>query len=112
MKVNISISLEQARELIKQLSLQPGDSFSNPYPSDLCAEYRMETGYWLSFGQSRLVHLSTKEVDNQKVTTARLEINYESLGLSEEEVNEDAVIDRAKKILLLVYSITGNLYSL
>lgn len=103
----VKISLEAGRSLIKNLGLVPGDSFSNPEPSDLCYEYRMETGYWLNEGRERLVHLSTtKDEQDQKVTEARLELNLEALGIDPEDINEEH-IERAKKTLVKVSEIVG-----
>jgi hypothetical protein len=99
MKIKEEITVAQAKELINELILDPGDSFTNMETSDLHDDYLVETGYWLSFGKSRLVHLSTKKDSNEKlVITALLELNDDSLGFEEDDKTDEHKL-RAEKIL-------------
>lgn len=86
--MRIEITNGQAVEIIKGLDLSVGDSFSNNEPSDLCYDYRMETGYWLGIGKSRLVlRVTTKDEDDEskRITKNTLFINLESLGLYDDD---------------------------
>ena len=102
------ITLEQAKSLRSELALKPGDSFSNPFRSDLCDEYRMETGFWLSYGKSRLLHaVTTKDDDGNFVYEHRVEINPETFGLSDEEDYSAEDLVKVEKTLKSVNKIVG-----
>ena len=102
------ITVDQARRLIKELNLTSGDSFSNTEPSDLCYEYRMETGYWLSNGKNHLVHLSTtKDEKGELQTKAVLKINTQSLGIDEDEATQEDLNVRFYAVKLIIESIIG-----
>lgn len=107
MKLRTKIPNDKAFEIIKQLELKPGSSFTNPEPSELCSEFRIETGYWLSFGNNTLVKLIDLKDDNDKrYTTAELRLNQESLGIDEDEPTEEQN-KRAKEVLNKIKEITG-----
>jgi len=90
MKKMHDIPVPKAMQLINDLSLTAGDSFSNPEPSRLCHEYRMETGYYLKQGKERLVKITTTKDENDKeVTKARLELSLEALGVDPEERTDE-----------------------
>lgn len=110
-----AITPQKAQELIKELNLIYGDSFSNNSPSDLCWEYRMETGYWLPYGNQRLVHLVTTkdEQDEAKyINKAYLELTYDTFGLYDEADSDQSSLDRASKALAQVSAILGETYDL
>jgi len=107
-----TISNEKAKQLIQELNLVPGDSFSNSEPSDLCSEYRMETGYWHDAGNSRLVHRVTTNEDSKYETTSYLELNHEALGLEKDEENSPEKVQTATKILEQVSTILGEVFDL
>lgn len=105
MKQIIDIPVLKARQLIQELGLNSGDYFTNTEPSELCYEYRIETGYWLSKGKERLVKLTTTKDENDKeVTKARVEINLEAFGIDPDERSPEAD-EVAQKILNQVCSI-------
>lgn len=109
------ITNEKAQELIKELSLTSGDYFSNNEPSDLCYEYRMETGYWLNYGNHRLVHLVTTKDENDEtkfIHKAYLELTYDTLGLYDEVDSPQDDKDRASQTLAQISSILGETYYL
>lgn len=101
----IKISTEQYLKLKKELPLKYGDSFSNSEPSELCYEYRMETGFWLDFGKSRLILASTTKDDaGQLVHNYYIYINKESLGIDEDEPSEESN-QRAKIVIQEINSL-------
>ncbi len=110
MKTNREITLAQARELISRLGLKSGDYFTNTEPSELCYEYRIETGYYLPFGNSRLVLLSTtKDNEGLDVTRATLSFNAESLGIDEDEPTEEQK-EKAKPVAAIISEVVGDLF--
>jgi len=85
--MRIEITRKQANELIESLKMSAGCSFTNTEPSNLCYEYRIETGYWLSEGRSKLVQLVTtrsEEDSGEFETKAFLCLDEDSLSISEE----------------------------
>jgi hypothetical protein len=101
------ITNNQAIEIISSFNLSVGDTFSNNEPSDLCYEYRMETGYWLPNGESRLVlRVTTKDENDETkhITKNTLIINADSLGVDEDA--EQISLKKYNEILNIVYRLS------
>jgi hypothetical protein len=84
--LNNKIDAKLAGKIIRELGLSPGSSFTNTEPTELCYEYRVETGFYLPEGKSELVELvDTKDEEGGIITSARVEVDFESLGLEYDE---------------------------
>jgi hypothetical protein len=67
------ISLREARWLKKHLNLEYYSSFTNTEPSELCSEYRIETGYCIPGIMAEFMRLvSTRDEDSKEVTKVYL----------------------------------------
>jgi hypothetical protein len=94
------IDAKLAGKIIRELGLSPGSSFTNTEPTELCYEYRVETGFYLPEGKSELVELvDTKDEEGGIITSARVEVDFESLGLEydEEDILEYNSLEDVKK---------------
>ena len=110
----IKISTQIAIELIERLSLAPGDSFTNTMPSELSQTYEINTGYWLEYGNSRLVYLKSYKEDWEDsrediIHKAWLCISYETFGIDPDEPKEEQLelYDKMEKILKIIKEMTG-----
>lgn len=82
----IEISNNQAISLIKEMNLVVGSTFSNNDASDLCSEYVMETGYWLSWGSDQLIRrITRKDDDGIRYTKNFILISPETFSVDEDD---------------------------
>ena len=110
-----AIAYKTAQAIAKQLDLEYSSSFSNPFPSELCHEYRMETG--MAFKNSGcddlLNFVITKDEKEQFVYTAILSLRKSSFGIrDEEDMNDGKKVAKAKKLLSEFNRVSGYEYTL
>lgn len=93
------IDFKLGKQLIKDLDLKSGDYFSNTLPSELCDEYRVETGFYLNYSKQRLIKLEDTKDDNGNIVhKARIELTQETLGVDPEEPTSESIL-RAQTVL-------------
>lgn len=92
---HLEIDFKVAKRLIENHKLVYCSSFSNNEPSDLCSEYRMETGYSHPDGNGEIIRLvTTKDNEGNDIHRAFIFINEESIlnvligNLDEEDTKE------------------------
>lgn len=103
----LNISVSQAKQCLTELNLKSGDYFSNTEPSELCYEWRMETGYYLPKAKERILKLTTTKDENDKeITVARLELSLEALGIDPEQ-RQESIDTEAQNNLIKLSEICG-----
>lgn len=81
-KVIIKLDLETTREFRKEFKLEVYSSFTNTEQSELCYQYRVETGFAIENGRDLILSLvDTKDETGKIITTCELSLSKESLGL-------------------------------